>query len=116
MTNSRLTDPEVLEWRYPVRLEEFSIRKASGGAGQFRGGDGVTRRIRFLEPMTVAILSGHRVVPPPGLDGGAPGALGRTRVVRADGREETLASADRREVGPGDVWVLETPGGGGFGG
>jgi 5-oxoprolinase (ATP-hydrolysing) len=115
MTNSRLTDPEVLEWRYPVLLEEFSIRKDSGGEGQFRGGDGVTRRIRFLEPMTVAILSGHRVVPPPGLDGGAPGALGRTRVVRADGREETLASADRREVGPGDVWVLETPGGGGFG-
>jgi 5-oxoprolinase (ATP-hydrolysing) len=115
MTNSRLTDPEVLERRYPVRLEAFSIREGSGGAGRFPGGDGVVRRIRFLEPMTVAILSGHRTVPPPGLDGGGPGALGRTRVIRADGTEETLAPADRREMRPGDLWVLETPGGGGYG-
>ena len=85
MTNSRLTDPEVLEWRYPVVLDAFRLREGSGGAGRFRGGDGVERRIRFLAPMTVAILSGHRVVPPPGLDGGGPGALGRTRIVRADG-------------------------------
>ena len=76
MTNSRLTDPEVLEWRFPVVLDEFRLREGSGGAGRFRGGDGVVRRIRFLAPMTVAILAGHRVVPPPGLAGGGPGALG----------------------------------------
>ncbi len=116
MTNSRLTDPEVLEWRFPVVLEQFALRAGSGGAGRWRGGDGVVRRIRFLAPMTVAILSGHRVVPPPGLAGGGPGALGRTRIVRADGGVETLSSADRREVGPGDVFWLETPGGGGYGG
>ena len=116
MTNSRLTDPEVLEWRFPVVLDAFRLRDGSGGAGRFRGGDGVERRIRFLAPMTVAILSGHRVVPPPGLAAGAAGALGRTRIVRADGRVEELASADRREVGPGDVFWLETPGGGGYGG
>jgi len=115
MTNSRLTDPEVLEWRYPVVLEEFSIREGSGGAGRFRGGDGVTRRIRFLSAMSVAILAGHRMVPPPGLDGGGAGAVGRTRIARADGTVEELASADRRTVGPGDVWWLETPGGGGYG-
>ena len=93
-----------------------ALRAGSGGAGRWRGGDGVVRRIRFLAPMTVAILSGHRVVPPPGLAGGGPGALGRTRIVRADGGVETLSSADRREVGPGDVFWLETPGGGGYGG
>ena len=115
MTNSRLTDPEVLEWRFPVVLDEFSIREGSGGQGAFPGGNGVTRRIRFLEEMTVAILSGHRIVPPPGLAGGRPGACGRTRIARADGRLETLASADSRSVGAGDVWWLETPGGGGYG-
>jgi 5-oxoprolinase (ATP-hydrolysing) len=115
MTNSRLTDPEVLEWRFPVVLERFAIRRGSGGSGRFPGGEGVERRIRFLAPMTVAILSGHRVVPPPGLAGGGPGALGRTRLLRADGRVETLASADRRQVVPGDVFWLETPGGGGYG-
>ncbi len=115
MTNSRLTDPEVLEWRFPVVLDEFSIREGSGGAGRFPGGSGVTRRIRFLEPMTVAILSGHRVVPPPGLAGGGPGGLGRTRIVRADGSIEELASADRTEMGAGDVYWIETPGGGGYG-
>ncbi|HPG23245.1 MAG TPA: hydantoinase B/oxoprolinase family protein, partial [Amaricoccus sp.] len=115
MTNSRLTDPEVLEWRFPVVLDEFSIREGSGGQGAFPGGNGVTRRIRFLEEMTVAILSGHRIVPPPGLAGGRPGACGRTRIARADGRLETLASADSRRVGVGDVWWLETPGGGGYG-
>jgi 5-oxoprolinase (ATP-hydrolysing) len=115
MTNSRLTDPEVLEWRFPVVLDEFRIRAGSGGAGRYRGGDGVTRRIRFLEPMTVAILSGHRVVPPPGLAGGAPGDCGRARVVRTDGRVDTLASADRTELAAGDVYWLETPGGGGYG-
>ncbi|MFQ8431994.1 hydantoinase B/oxoprolinase family protein [Amaricoccus sp. W119] len=115
MTNSRLTDPEVLEWRFPVVLDEFSIREGSGGAGRWRGGDGVTRRVRFLEPMTVAILSGHRVVPPPGLDGGAPGGPGRTRVARADGAVDELASADKTEVAAGDTYWLETPGGGGYG-
>jgi 5-oxoprolinase (ATP-hydrolysing) len=115
MTNSRLTDPEVLEWRFPVVLDEFRIRDGSGGAGRFHGGDGVVRRIRFLEPMTVAILSGHRTVPPPGLDGGDPGACGITRIERADGSVETLAAADRREIGPGDTYWIETPGGGGYG-
>lgn len=115
MTNSRLTDPEVLEWRYPVLLEEFSIREGSGGKGKFYGGNGTTRRIRFLEGMTVAVLSGHRVTPPPGLDGGEPGGLGRTRVVRADGSIEELASADKTEMKAGDTYWLETPGGGGFG-
>jgi 5-oxoprolinase (ATP-hydrolysing) len=114
MTNSRLTDPEVLEWRYPVVLERFAIREGSGGAGRFPGGDGAVRRIRFLAPATLAILSGHRTVPPPGLAGGAPGARGVNRVIRADGREETLAAADRREMEPGDAWLLETPGGGGY--
>jgi 5-oxoprolinase (ATP-hydrolysing) len=115
MTNSRLTDPEVLEWRYPVVLEEFRIRKGSGGTGAFPGGDGVTRRIRFLAPMTLAILSGHRTVPPPGLAGGGPGDLGRNRILRAGGNTDTLAAADRTTVEPGDVWWLETPGGGGYG-
>ena len=114
MTNSRLTDPEVLEWRFPVLLEEFSIRRGSGGEGVFRGGDGVRRRIRFLEPMTAAILSGHRVVPPPGLEDGGPGELGRTRVARADGTVEELRSADRTEMGAGDVFWLDSPSGGGF--
>jgi 5-oxoprolinase (ATP-hydrolysing) len=114
MTNSRLTDPEVLEWRFPVLLEQFSIRRGSGGRGRFRGGDGAVRRIRFLEDMTVAILSGHRVVPPPGLAGGGAGTLGRTRILRADGTVEDLRSADKREVHPGDTWLLETPGAGGY--
>lgn len=115
MTNSRLTDPEVLEWRYPVVLDTFALRTGSGGKGRFPGGDGVIRRIRFLAPMAVAILSGHRVVPPPGLGAGGPGAVGRTRIERADGRTDELRSADRTEVAPGDVFRLETPGGGGYG-
>ena len=114
MTNSRLTDPEVLEWRFPVLLEEFSIRRGSGGEGAFRGGDGTRRRIRFLAPMTAAILSGHRVVPPPGLGNGEPGAKGRTRVERVDGRVEELRSADKVEMAAGDVWWLDTPSGGGY--
>ncbi|MGF1444714.1 MAG: hydantoinase B/oxoprolinase family protein [Pikeienuella sp.] len=115
MTNSRLTDPEVLEFRFPVLLEEFAIRQGSGGAGRWPGGDGAIRRIRFLEPMTLAILAGHRLVPPPGLDGGAAGAPGRSRVLRSGGSEEVLASADKREMAAGDIWLLETPGGGGCG-
>ena len=115
MTNSRLTDPEVLEWRFPVRLESFEIRRGSGGAGRWPGGDGGRRRIRFLTPMTVSTLSSHRRVPPYGMAGGAPGQLGRQWVERADGRVTELAGCDCVQVGPGDVFVLETPGGGGYG-
>ncbi|MDF3302332.1 hydantoinase B/oxoprolinase family protein [Streptomyces tropicalis] len=115
MTNSRLTDPEVLEWRLPVRLEEFAVRHGSGGAGRWRGGDGAVRRIRFLEPMTVSTLSQHRRVAPYGMAGGEPGALGANRVLRADGTVEELAGSDAADVAPGDVLVVETPGGGGYG-
>jgi len=115
MTNSRLTDPEVLEWRFPVRLESYEIRRGSGGAGRYRGGDGGRRRIRFLEPMTVTVLSGHRRVPPYGMAGGAPGALGRQWVERADGTVTELRGCDSVEVAAGEVFVLETPGGGGYG-
>ncbi|MDD3448348.1 MAG: hydantoinase B/oxoprolinase family protein, partial [Gammaproteobacteria bacterium] len=115
MTNSRLTDPEVLEWRFPVLLEAFSLRRGSGGRGRHPGGDGVVRRLRFREAMTAALLSGHRVVPPYGLAGGAPGACGRNAVERADGRREALPGCTRVKMGPGDVLVVETPGGGGYG-
>ncbi|MEW2130036.1 hydantoinase B/oxoprolinase family protein [Streptomyces sp. NPDC005435] len=115
MTNSRLTDPEILEWRLPVRLEEFAVRQGSGGAGRERGGDGVVRRIRFLEPMTVSTLSQHRRIPPYGMAGGAPGALGANRVEHADGTVTDLGGSGSAEVGPGDVLVIETPGGGGYG-
>jgi 5-oxoprolinase (ATP-hydrolysing) len=115
MTNSRLTDPEVLEWRFPVLLEEFAIRPGSGGAGRWRGGNGAVRRIRFREPMTVSILSGHRRVPPYGAAGGSPGELGANRVQRADGGVVQLAGCDSVDVQPGDLLVIETPGGGGYG-
>ena len=115
MTNSRLTDPEVLEWRFPVLLREFAVRRGSGGAGRWRGGDGAVRRIRFTEPMAVSTLSGHRRVPPYGMAGGSPGALGRNRVERADGKTVELAGCDSTEVQPGDNLVIETPGGGGYG-
>ena len=115
MTNTRLTDPEILEWRYPVRLESFEIRRGSGGAGRWRGGAGVRRRVRFLEPMTAAILSSHRRVPPYGLAGGGSGEPGRNSVVRTDGSVETLLGADRTEMNTGDIFVIETPGGGGWG-
>ncbi len=115
MTNTRLTDPEVLEWRFPVLLDGFHIRHGSGGGGRHRGGDGVVRRIRFLEPMTAAILSGHRRIPPYGLAGGKPGAIGRNRVERTDGSVEILTGTDKAEMNVGDVFVIETPGGGGYG-
>ena len=115
MTNSRLTDPEVLESRFPVLLEEFSIRRGSGGAGAHRGGDGTVRRVRFLEPLTASILSNHRRVPPFGVDGGEPGAVGVNRVERQDGRTEDLPSTARADMAPGDVFVIKTPGGGGYG-
>ncbi|MFE3165952.1 hydantoinase B/oxoprolinase family protein [Streptomyces sp. NPDC059224] len=115
MTNSRLTDPEVLEWRLPVRLDEFAVRRGSGGTGRWHGGDGAVRRIRFLEPMTVSTLSQHRRVPPYGMAGGAPGALGANRVERADGTVTELGGSDSADVGADDVLVIETPGGGGYG-
>ncbi len=115
MTNSRLTDPEVLEWRYPVRLESFAIRAGSGGAGRWRGGDGGVRRIRFLEPMTAGILSNGRRVPAFGMAGGAPGAVGVNQIERADGRIEPLPACASAEMQPGDVFVIQTPGGGGYG-
>lgn len=115
MTNSRLTDPEVLEWRFPVLVENFAIRPNSGGKGQHNGGNGVIRRIRFREAMTAAILSGHRVIPPFGLDGGEPGAIGRNYVERSNGAIEPLDSKAEVEMHPGDVFAIETPGGGGFG-
>ncbi|MFE1768591.1 hydantoinase B/oxoprolinase family protein [Streptomyces angustmyceticus] len=115
MTNSRLTDPEVLEWRYPVRVDGFALRAGSGGTGRWHGGCGVERRLRFLEPMTVALLTNHRRIPPYGMAGGAPGALGANRVERADGSRVELAGCDVADVGVDDVLVLRTPGGGGYG-
>ncbi|AJF64101.1 hydantoinase B/oxoprolinase family protein [Streptomyces vietnamensis] len=115
MTNSRLTDPEILEWRHPVRVDAFAVREDSGGRGRWHGGHGVERRLRFLEPMTVALLTGHRRVPPYGMAGGEPGALGENLVERADGTVEHLEGAATTEVGPDDVLVLRTPGGGGYG-
>ena len=115
MTNSRLTDPEVLEFRFPVRLESYAIRVGSGGAGKWRGGDGGVRRVRFLEPMTASILSNGRVVPAFGGDGGQAGALGINRIERADGRTELLGHIGSVELHPGDQFVIETPGGGGWG-
>ncbi|MTD55791.1 hydantoinase B/oxoprolinase family protein [Amycolatopsis pithecellobii] len=115
MTNSRLTDPEVLEWRFPVLLKEFSVRAGSGGRGRWPGGDGGVRRLEFREPMTASTLSGHRRIPPYGLAGGQPGALGHNRVRRADGTVAELGGCDSVELRPGDVLEIETPGGGGYG-
>jgi len=115
MTNSRLTDPEILETRYPVLLERFAIRAGSGGAGRNRGGDGAERRIRFLEPMHAGILSNRRRVPPRGIEGGGDAKPGVNRVVRADGSEQLLTATDSAEMAAGDVFVIETPGGGGYG-
>jgi 5-oxoprolinase (ATP-hydrolysing) len=115
MTNTRLTDPEVLEWRYPVLIEEFAIRRGSGGGGRWRGGDGAIRRIKFLEPMTAAILSGHRRLPPYGMAGGKPGHTGHNRVRHSGGAMVELKGCDRVEMGAGDVFIIETPGGGGYG-
>jgi len=115
MTNARLTDPEVLEWRFPVILESFAIRKGSGGKGRHRGGDGTVRRMHFLEDMTATILSSHRETEPFGLAGGDAGQRGRNSVERADGHVDRLKGADGTELHPGDVVVIETPGGGGFG-
>ena len=115
MTNSRLTDPEVLEFRFPVRLESYEIRKGSGGAGRFHGGDGGVRRVRFLEPMTASILSNGRIHPAFGMAGGQPGAPGVNRVVRANGQIEELGHIGQAEMQVGDIFEIHTPGGGGFG-
>ncbi|HEY1145117.1 MAG TPA: hydantoinase B/oxoprolinase family protein, partial [Allosphingosinicella sp.] len=115
MTNSRMTDPEILETRYPVLLERFAIRRGSGGKGAHRGGDGVERRIRFREAMRAGILSNRRIVPPSGLKGGGDAKPGVNKVVRADGTEELLGATASADMAPGDVFVIETPGGGGFG-
>lgn len=115
MTNSRLTDPEILETRYPVQVESFSIRSQSGGIGKHSGGNGVIRRIKFLEPMTANILSSHRLVSPFGLNNAASGQVGRNWIQRQNGTQEILGSTATVEMQPGDIFVIETPGGGGFG-
>ena len=115
MTNSRLTDPEILEFRFPVRLESYEIRHGSGGAGRWHGGNGGVRKVRFLEPMTAAILSNNRIHAPYGMAGGEAAQRGRNRVERADGRVEELGHIGKTDMGVGDVFVIETPGGGGYG-
>ncbi|MGB0632437.1 MAG: hydantoinase B/oxoprolinase family protein [Alphaproteobacteria bacterium] len=115
MTNTRLTDPEILEWRFPVILDSFSIRRGSGGKGKHRGGDGVIRRVKFREQMTASMLSGHRIIPPYGMNGGGEGQLGHNYVERADGSVTEQGGTDSTEVYDGDVYVIETPGGGGYG-
>ncbi|MYM83552.1 5-oxoprolinase [Duganella sp. FT50W] len=115
MTNSRLTDPEILEFRFPVRLDSYEIRAGSGGAGRWHGGNGGVRKVRFLQAMTAAILSNNRIHAPFGMAGGAPGALGRNSVQRADGTVEVLGHIGKTAMQPGDVFIIETPGGGGFG-
>lgn len=115
MTNSRLTDPEVLEWRFPVLVERFAIRPNSGGAGKYRGGHGIRRCLRFREAMTASVLSSHRIVPPFGLAGGLPGAVGHNRLRTAHGHEIALGSQAEVQVEAGDCLMIETPGGGGYG-
>jgi 5-oxoprolinase (ATP-hydrolysing) len=115
MTNSRLTDPEVLESRFPVLVEEFAIRDCSGGKGQWPGGNGVIRRIRFREAMTASLLSGRRRTRPFGLHGGGDALPGSARIERSDGTITHLGACDRAELQPGDMIIIETPGGGGFG-
>jgi 5-oxoprolinase (ATP-hydrolysing) len=115
MTNTRITDAEVLEHRYPVLIERFGVRRGSGGEGRWRGGDGIVRSIRFLEEVELSVLSQHRLEGPYGLEGGEPGAPGRQRVVRADGEVVELAGIDGCKLRAGDRLILETPGGGGYG-
>jgi 5-oxoprolinase (ATP-hydrolysing) len=115
MTNTRITDPEGVEHRYPVRVERFGIRRNSGGSGRWRGGDGAVRELTFLEPMSLSVLTQHRLECPYGMEGGEPGAPGRQRVIRATGETVRLTSVDGCEVTAGDRLILETPGGGGWG-
>jgi 5-oxoprolinase (ATP-hydrolysing) len=115
MTNSRMTDPEILEWRFPVLLEKFAIRPDSGGSGLTKGGNGVVRRLRFRETMTTVILSEHRINGPSGFNGGAPGKPGCNTVIKADGTIQILKGCEQIELNTGDVLQIETPGGGGYG-
>jgi len=115
MTNSRLTDPEILESEFPVLVREFAIRRGSGGAGRHRGGDGIVRRLEFRAPFSGALLANHRRVAPFGLQGGQPGARGEARIRRAGGTLEPLGATARFEIGPADELLILTPGGGGFG-
>jgi 5-oxoprolinase (ATP-hydrolysing) len=115
MTNSRLTDPEVLEWRFPRASRVVRDPRAKRRAGAHRGGDGATRRVRFLEPMTAVMLANHRRIAPFGVHGGEAGALGRNWVERVDGRREDFGATCAVDVQAGDVFVIETPGGGGYG-
>jgi 5-oxoprolinase (ATP-hydrolysing) len=115
MTNTRITDPEVLETRYPVRLDAFALRHGSGGAGRFRGGDGLVRRYVFTAPVTVSLLTERRTTAPFGLAGGSPARAGENRVERRDGTTRVVGARDTFELAAGDALVIETPGGGGFG-
>jgi 5-oxoprolinase (ATP-hydrolysing) len=115
MTNTRMTDPEVVEWRFPVQVESFAIRHGSGGTGYFPGGDGVVRQIRFLEPMTATVLSSHRETEPYGLEGGGPGKKGENSVLHPDGTTTLLAGNDEVFLSPNDIFIIKTPGGGGYG-
>ena len=115
MTNSRLTDPEVLEHRFPVILENFAIRQQSGGKGKYTGGNGIIREVRFLEPMTATLLTGHRKVPPYGMNGGAEGQTGSNCVKRANGMLEALGTTAEVSLDAGDSIIIKTPGGGGYG-
>ncbi len=115
MTNTRLTDPEILEMRYPVTVEDFSIRRGSGGDGKYKGGDSVSRTLRFNEDMTCAILSSSRKLPPKGLDGGGDGAVGSTLIRRSDGTIDTLGHCDQTDVKAGEAVILNTPAAGGYG-
>ncbi|MDG2294138.1 MAG: hydantoinase B/oxoprolinase family protein, partial [Paracoccaceae bacterium] len=114
MTNTRMTDPEVLESLFPVRVDEFSIRHGSGGQGAYSGGDGITRKLAFLEPMTVTVLSSHRVTEPTGSMGGGAGKCGENMIARQDGALEKLQGNDAAQMSAGDVFIMHTPGGGGY--
>jgi 5-oxoprolinase (ATP-hydrolysing) len=115
MTNSRLTDPEILESKFPVLVREFSVRRGSGGPGLNRGGDGTVRRLEFRAPMSGALLANHRRIAPFGLEGGGAASAGAASIRRASGEVETLGATARFEVAPGDELTIETPGGGGYG-
>jgi 5-oxoprolinase (ATP-hydrolysing) len=115
MTNTRMTDPEVLEKRFPVQVEEFSIRRGSGGLGKYNGGDGIVRKLKFLEPVTVTTLSSHRDTAPFGKEGGSDGFVGENSIIRADGSSEKLKGNDECQLDVGGVFEMKTPGGGGWG-
>ena len=115
MTNTKMTDPEILEQRFPVRVDKFTIRDGSGGIGKFCGGDGIVREVTFLDRMKVTLLTSHRHTDPYGLEGGGPGARGRNAVRRENGQMEELNGNDEADMEPGDTFIMETPGGGAFG-